>query len=697
MAAAYELTRPEHAGKFEVTVYQLGWRLGGKGASGRGPAGRVEEHGLHVWMGFYENAFALMRETYAEAARSTPDFGDWQDAFLPEPDIGLFSAHEDGGWQRWNGRFASRPGRPGDLALSDSKTPHRVSSLAEYLGAAVNLLMTLLLDVDVGRVGGARPCPPQAADPDPDPDKVVQSVRDLLGRGAFAGGVVLVEALGLLRVAIGNLPKGYDSLLLRLVDGVAGGLRDWLEAHVVADDPHRHVWEMADLVVATMVGCFRDGLLTDARGLDAINDYDCREWLRRHGASERAVTSPFVQGLYDLALAYEDGDAAKPGIAAGQGMRGALRMFFGYRGAMFWRMRAGMGDVVFAPLYHVLRERGVRFNFFHRLTNIGVPPGGALAAGERTHVTALDFDVQAETHGDYDPLVTVAGRPCWPAAPQFDQLVDGDKLAAAGIDFESHWNTHRAGTLRLEVGRDFDMVVLGVSVGAVPDVAGEILARDARWRDMVARVKTVATQAFQIWLDKDLEQLGWDGPPWLASAFAKPFDTWCDMAHVVPEEAWPVPPATSVYFCGVLPDAAGASDAGFPGQQAAEVKASAIRFLDGQAGHLWPGAVADGFRWDLLASPDPDDKSSGPARFDSQYWRANVNPSDRYVLSLPGSLAYRISPLDMTYDNMTIAGDWTDCGLNTGCTEAAVMAGRLAAHALSGAPALERIIGYDHP
>ena len=47
--------------RYDVTVYQPGWRLGGKGASGRGPADRVEEHGLHVWMGFYENAFALMR------------------------------------------------------------------------------------------------------------------------------------------------------------------------------------------------------------------------------------------------------------------------------------------------------------------------------------------------------------------------------------------------------------------------------------------------------------------------------------------------------------------------------------------------------------------------------------------------------------------------------------------------------------
>ena len=92
------------------------------------------------------------------------------------------------------------------------------------------------------------------------------------------------------------------------------------------------------------------------------------------------------------------------------------------------------------------------------------------------------------------------------------------------------------------------------------------------------------------------------------------------------------------------------------------------------------------------AAPRPDE-----ARFASQFWTANVNPSDRYALSLPGSSAYRISPLDHTYDNLTIAGDWTDCGFNVGCVEAAVMSGRLAAHAISRLPALEDIVGYDHP
>ena len=70
MAAVFGITdREGWQDKFDITVYQPGWRLGGKGASGRGPGGRIEEHGLHVWLGFYENAFKLLRECYAELGR----------------------------------------------------------------------------------------------------------------------------------------------------------------------------------------------------------------------------------------------------------------------------------------------------------------------------------------------------------------------------------------------------------------------------------------------------------------------------------------------------------------------------------------------------------------------------------------------------------------------------------------------------
>jgi hypothetical protein len=177
------------------------------------------------------------------------------------------------------------------------------------------------------------------------------------------------------------------------------------------------------------------------------------------------------------------------------------------------------------------------------------------------------------------------------------------------------------------------------------------------------------------------------------------------MGHVVPAENWRGhPPRTAAYFCDVLKDPLREPhpcDIDYPKRRRAEVRANAIEFLNHQIHNLWPKANhrSAEFRWELLVEPEKnkDNRTATQSRFDTQYWTANVNPSDRYVLSVPGSSQYRISPLDNTYDNLTIAGDWTDCSLNVGCVEAAVISGRLAAHAISKWPELEDIIGYDHP
>ena len=189
------------------------------------------------------------------------------------------------------------------------------------------------------------------------------------------------------------------------------------------------------LVLAVLVGTIRFGLLTDPQGLSVIDDYECREWLKLNGASERALASPFLTGLYDLHLSYEDGDPHRPKLAAGQSLRGTLRMFFGYRGSLFWRMRAGMGDVVFAPLYKLLKARGVRFQFFHRLINVGIPSGEMLTEGERTNVTSLEFLIQAKTlrNKEYDPFIQIQGRSCWPSEPIYHQLSKGSEIGRAHV------------------------------------------------------------------------------------------------------------------------------------------------------------------------------------------------------------------------------------------------------------------------
>jgi uncharacterized protein with NAD-binding domain and iron-sulfur cluster len=479
--------------------------------------------------------------------------------------------------------------------------------------------------------------------------------------------------------------------------------RERLQVLVKRDDELRRVWEIVDIMLAVIRGSLREGLLVSPNGFDAIDKYDCRTWLQKHGAAQDSIDSAFVRGLHDLALAYENGDPTKKRFAAGPGLRGSFRAFFNYRGSFFWKMRAGMGDVVFAPFYEVLRKRGVRFEFFHRLTNVRLAKTSSRSRGEMPYVAALDFAVQAETRGgrEYRPLVDVKGLPCWPSQPDWQQFVDGGRLEAAGIDFESHWERQQVRSKRLRVETDFDLVVLAIGLGAVPYVARELIAASPRWRDMVEHVATVPTQAFQIWLNEDMNALGWEGPQLSSlSAFEYPFGTWADMTQLVPREQWSCPPRAIAYFCGALERVDGLDTAA----QRERVRRAAVDFLNNDVASLWPqaGRRPGEFRWDLLIDPHATDQSGQAStaderRFDSQFWTANINPSDQYVLSLPGTSRYRISPLEMQFDNLTVAGDWTDCGLNIGCVEAAIMSGRLAAHALSRSPALEDIVGFDHP
>jgi uncharacterized protein with NAD-binding domain and iron-sulfur cluster len=706
MTAAFELTRPEHQGRYQVTVYQQGWRLGGKGASGRGPDGRIEEHGLHIWMGFYENAFRVMRDCYAELARDPAAcrIATWRDAFFPACDIGLAEANEDGRWSSWIASFPPMPGLPGDPLTGEN--PFTVSG---YLWRSVQLLLTLLESARERAASAAAEAPGEPACRSPlSPEALIAQLGRLVRYGGLAtlGGIFEgLRVLQMLFEAWNRRPpqRGGEGLLSHLVDALSRSASRLLQETAVKDPEMRRIWTIADLLLTVIRGSLRFGLVTDPRGFDAIDGYDYREWLELNGASRSTLDSSFVRaGAYNLSFSYQDGNLALPRTSAGQALRGALRMFFTYRGAFFWKMSAGMGDVVFAPFYEVLRRRGVKFEFFHRLENLKLADPSRLAPGERPYVEAIEFAVQARVRGaetgvEYQPLVDIRGLPCWPDRPDFSQLEDGERLEREGWSFESFEDRRQAGARTLEVRKDFDCVILGVGIGAIPYVGREIVARDPRWQQMVQSVQSAATQAFQLWMDADVAELGWTGPRGVTlSGFVEPFDTWADMSHLLPEEGWPAEhgPRSIAYFCSVLPTPAAEQSSAARHE---EVRQNAIRFLERDVRHLWPNAAGpDGFRWDLLHARETD-TPNGPDRFATQFWTANVNPSDRYTLTLPGSAASRISPLDNTYDNLIVTGDWTACGLIAGCVEAAVMSGRLAAHALTGRPRLEDIVGFDHP
>ena len=114
ITAAFELSSAGWRERYEsITVYQQGWRLGGKGASGRGECDRIEEHGLHIWLGFYQNAFRMMRECYDELGRdpSVP-IATVEQAFERASQF-VVQEPRGHGWLPWTATFPETDELPG--------------------------------------------------------------------------------------------------------------------------------------------------------------------------------------------------------------------------------------------------------------------------------------------------------------------------------------------------------------------------------------------------------------------------------------------------------------------------------------------------------------------------------------------------------------------------------------------------------
>ena len=136
------------------------------------------------------------------------------------------------------------------------------------------------------------------------------------------------------------------------------------------DDPDlQRTWHLVAVLMSAARGMLADGIFS-GRSIRELNDEDFLDWIARHGAPTDVEDFAFLRGLYDLAFADAGPDRAHGGVGAGIAIFLTSKMFVEYRGAIFWKMAAGMGDIVFAPLYQALRKRGVEFEFFHRVDSL---------------------------------------------------------------------------------------------------------------------------------------------------------------------------------------------------------------------------------------------------------------------------------------------------------------------------------------
>lgn len=705
MSTAFELTNPlnpRHE-EYDVTVYQMGWRLGGKGASGRAAdhCERIEEHGLHIWFGSYDNAFRLMRQCYAELGRA-PDapLASIDTAFRPHSFI-VLEERFDQRWIHWPGALPTNDLTPGDEAL--------LLPLWDYVVMAVDLLYETLVE--------SKHLPNPSGDVDVHPAQGVAAwldeVASEIETAALSLGVRLLQAAR-------KVARGIDRGAGLLVDALDLFIRwAWhhLEPKVKTDTDARREWILLNFFYANIRAAVAEDVVE--RGLNVLNEYDYRELLLKYGYDDGGLmaSSAWVLGIYDGVFAFERGDNTTPTgepfppcakVEAGNVMRAGIRQFFAYKGASLWKMQAGMGDTVFAPLYEVLERRGVKFEFFHRVERLQPSADGksidTIQIERQVDLTPAQRDL-----GGYAPLVDVKGLPCWPNQPRWDQIVDGERLRTEGVDLESYATPTRPNAqVTLQAGTDFDIVVLGISLGALPYLCGDLIQRSTKWKAMVDHMQTIRTVGLQLWLTRTAYELGWKPmqAPILTCYDVSPLNTWGDMSHLADREGWPAHayPLSVAYFCGPMRDDAirlgpngPIEDAHQLDQKAQNEKAMAIGldFVGSKLGVLFPDAVDAGgtLRWDLLVDPAG---ASGAARLQSQYWKANVQPSERYVLSVPGSSKYRLKANDpKEFANLYLAGDWTDNGFNLGCVEAASMSGMLASNALSGYPLRQSIVGLE--
>jgi uncharacterized protein with NAD-binding domain and iron-sulfur cluster len=670
LAAAWRLSEPGWRDELEaITVYQRGWRLGGKGASSRGPNGRVEEHGLHLWLGYYENAFRLLRECYAELDRPRTDpsapIQTWRDALVPAATVGLEDRRDDG-WHHWLGQFT-----PNDLLPGEPDGMRRELTLGDVLRRALRLIVDFL---------DSLPDDPTAAGA----VALTASADAPVGQGPLVNGVrvtVLAAILEATTLARGALDRSGVAASVQALDRALAATAEAIAGLVEGDADLRRTWHLVAVMTAVARGLLADGIVTGSRGFRALNDEDFLDWIVRHGAPPEVADFPFIRGLYDLVFAEGGAARSRRGVSAGVAVFLSTKMFFEYRGAIFWKMAAGMGDVVFAPLYQALRGRGVRFELLHRVDGLHV-------SGDRTRIEAVTVGRQVRLAAGldaYEPLARFAGLPGFPSTPLVDQLDAPPGVVRAPL--ESHFcDWPDAETRVLRDGEDFDMVVFAIPVGMAPVVCGELIDDRREWRAMVEHVTTTATQALQLWLRDDEPALGWPHPGATVSGYESPFNTWASMPQLIEVEQWPAHdrPGSIAYFCGAMqaawpPDAPPAT---YVAGHRERVRANAIELVERHLRHLLPGTSAEGsFRWDLLCGRNGH---RGRGAIDTQLLLANVDPSDRYVQCAPGSDAHRLRADESGYDNLVLAGDWTDNGLNAGCIEAAVVSGLQAANAILG-------------
>lgn len=690
-AAAVALAR--QTDRYEVSMYTTGFRLGGKCQSWRNPdkAWRVEEHGLHAFLGFYHNAFTAVQGAYHDAF-ATPEIGEalYQHAFYGEPYNGVM-VQRNGGWA-----YCPTP------QLTSSAQQPSTSLGAEpgdSLLAALEAVARRALDHFTAMSGEHR----GLGDALEGHMGVLHSLRTGLV------GLMTESSAGATPTKLSRLASTLGADVAGVRDAIAGQIREETSLSTYL----WFLWTGVDTMLTIIVGLLRNPV----SNLSELDGYDFRAWLVANGLHEGPGESwAVIDQVYETLFAHQNQDPCKDrcagletavrpaNLACGVAMRWFLLESLNFRGTISYRFEYSCAQTMMTPYYLALQRLGAKVHFFHTVTGLELD-----GQGEQRRLARVKLSRQAEVKGGsagYQPLIApdLANNPPelhdWPLDPDWSQLVDGDWYKDNKIDFLDAWQVNantRAQAVTLEQGEDFDLCVLGVPVGALPLIDSPLTQptrpdADPAWKAMIDSTALTQTMSFQLWIQPPASALIAGKPRGLLTCYAEPEPSYGDFTPLIAHEEWQqVKPRLLAYFTGASvagkpplpPDCGPEYPQRIQQQWVAKVEQwlrdNYRGFFDGSE---TPPEFVDFLKCLAVEGPPLE----GVARLIWQHIIADVQPSNLYVLSQPGSMAQRLGQAESGVKGLLLCGDWTRTDLNCGCVEAATTSGMLAARAISNEP-----------